>query len=96
MSVDWALMTDIIPKASSGRYMGLSNVATASSGILAVALGGAVMDAVGGPEGPRAALWVAVVLMGLGALLLGPVREGRREEAPPVAPVVAVSGQPAA
>ena len=32
LAVDWALMTDIIPKASSGRYMGLSNVATASAG----------------------------------------------------------------
>ncbi|MFL5687340.1 MAG: MFS transporter, partial [Chloroflexota bacterium] len=31
LAVDWALMTDIIPKASSGRYMGLSNVATTSS-----------------------------------------------------------------
>ncbi len=34
LAVDWALMTDIIPKASSGRYMGLSNVATASAGVL--------------------------------------------------------------
>ncbi len=28
LAVDWALMTDIIPRASGGRYMGLSNVAT--------------------------------------------------------------------
>ena len=34
LAVDWALMTDIIPRASSGRYMGLSNVATASSTIV--------------------------------------------------------------
>jgi Na+/melibiose symporter-like transporter len=34
LAVDWALMTDIIPKASSGRYMGMSNVATASAGVL--------------------------------------------------------------
>ena len=27
LAVDWALMTDIIPKASSGRYMGISNIA---------------------------------------------------------------------
>src|SRR5215203_777919 len=44
LAVDWALMTDIIPKASSGRYMGLSNVATASAGVLAVAIGGTLMD----------------------------------------------------
>ena len=35
LAVDWALMTDIIPKATSGRYMGISNVATAASGPLA-------------------------------------------------------------
>ena len=79
LAVDWALMTDIIPKASSGRYMGLSNVATASSGVLAVATGGTLMDLVGGPLGPRAALWMAVVLFGVGALLLRPVDERRRE-----------------
>jgi len=80
LAVDWALMTDIIPKASSGRYMGLSNVATASSGVLAVAVGGTLMDLVGGPEGPRAALWMAVVLFGVGAVLLRPVDERRRED----------------
>jgi MFS family permease len=82
LAVDWALMTDIIPKASSGRYMGLSNVATASSGVLAVAIGGTLMDLVGGPEGPRAALWLAVVLFGVGAVLLRPVDERRREDFP--------------
>ena len=84
LAVDWALMTDIIPKASSGRYMGLSNVATASAGVLATAFGGVLMDIVGGPDrlgsGPRAALWMAVVLMGVGALLLRPVDEKRRED----------------
>ncbi|HEX5149759.1 MAG TPA: MFS transporter, partial [Candidatus Limnocylindrales bacterium] len=82
LAVDWALMTDIIPKASSGRYMGLSNVATASSGVLAVAFGGTLMDLVGGSFGPRAALWLAVGLFGLGALLLRPVDERRRDDAP--------------
>jgi MFS family permease len=86
LAVDWALMTDIIPKASSGRYMGLSNVATASAGVLALAIGGTLMDLVGGPSldgaGPRAALWMAVVLMGIGAILLKPVDEKRREDVP--------------
>ena len=35
LAVDWALMTDIIPKASSGRYMGISNLATGSAGTIA-------------------------------------------------------------
>ncbi|HEY5629350.1 MAG TPA: MFS transporter, partial [Candidatus Limnocylindrales bacterium] len=30
LAVDWALMTDIIPKAASGRYMGISNIAVAA------------------------------------------------------------------
>jgi len=88
LAVDWALMTDIIPKASSGRYMGLSNVATASSGVLAVAFGGTLMDLVGGPSGPRAALWLAVALFGLGALLLRPVDERRRDDTPAAAMAV--------
>jgi MFS family permease len=85
-------MTDIIPKASSGRYMGLSNVATASAGVLAVATGGTLMDLVGGPFGPRAALWLGVALFGLGALLLRPVDERRREDLP--APAMAVPAVP--
>ncbi|MDP8905572.1 MAG: MFS transporter [Chloroflexota bacterium] len=32
LAVDWALMTDIIPKATAGRYMGISAVATGASG----------------------------------------------------------------
>ena len=82
LAVDWALMTDIIPKAASGRYMGLSNVATASAGVLALAVGGTIMDLVGGGDGPRAALWMAVALFGVGALLLRPVDERRREDFP--------------
>ena len=96
LAVDWALMTDIIPKASSGRYMGLSNVATASAGVLAVAIGGTLMDIVGGPDsggdGPRAALWMGVVLLGIGAILLRPVDERRREDLPSgPAPLAAAS-----
>ncbi len=91
LAVDWALMTDIIPKASSGRYMGLSNVATASSGVLAVAVGGTLMDVVGGPAGgglgPRSALVFGMVLLGVGAILLRPVDERRREE-------LAATGEP--
>ena len=79
LAVDWALMTDIIPKAAAGRYMGLSNVATASAGVLAIAVGGTLMDVIGGGDGPRAALWMAVALFGIGALLLVPVDERRRE-----------------
>lgn len=79
IAVDWALITDIIPKASSGRYMGISNVATASAGVLAIALGGTLMDVVsrevGLASGPVAAMWLAVVLILSGGVLLAPVDE---------------------
>ena len=84
LAVDWALMTDIIPKASSGRYMGISNVATGSAGTLAQLIGGAVvMDlvnrAAGYGAGPRATMALGVLCFALGALLLRPVDERRRE-----------------
>ena len=83
LAVDWALMTDIIPKASSGRYMGLSNVATASAGVLAVAVGGALdrRSSAAGRRGRAPRSWLAVGLFAIGALLLRPVDERRREDA---------------
>jgi Na+/melibiose symporter-like transporter len=87
LAVDWALMSDIVPKASTGRYMGISNVATASAGTIALAVGGAaVMDTVnnwlGYGAGPRAALLLGVFCYLAGAILLHPVVERRREDAP--------------
>lgn len=77
--------TDLIPKASSARYMGISNVATATSGIFAVMSGGILMDsmnrAAGYGLGPRFAFGLAVVHFGLGALLLRPVAEPARTAA---------------
>jgi len=93
LAVDWALMTDIIPKASSGRYMGISNVATASAGVLAIAIGGGlIMDRFELATGPRAAMVFGAVSYGIGALLLWPVREKRQEDVEPiVAPAVAAA-----
>jgi MFS family permease len=89
ISVDWALMTDIIPRASAGRFMGLSNVATGSAPLLAGVVGGLVLDGVsmaaGSAVAPRASFLVAVALYGLAALLLMPVVEPRRGGADPAA-----------
>jgi MFS family permease len=82
LAVDWALMTDIIPRASAGRYMGLSNVATGSSPLFAAAVGGLVLDFVAARStdelGARAAFLVAVLLFGIAAILLRPVVEPPR------------------
>jgi MFS family permease len=89
LSVDWALMTDIIPKADAGRYMGLSNVATGASTPLSVAVGGLIIDAVNSSTGslevgPRVAFLAGVALYGIAVLLFLPVKEpprGAREAA---------------
>jgi MFS family permease len=85
LAVDWALMTDIIPKASAGRYMGMSNIVEASNGPTATALGGAIMFvvalALGEAIGARAAMLAAVAMFALGATLLTQVHEPRHTPA---------------
>ncbi len=83
LSVDWAFATDLIPKAEAGRYMGVSNIATASSGILARFLLGPIIDIF---NNGRTSTVGYRVMFGIGAafylLALGtlrPVREIRVE-----------------
>jgi MFS family permease len=91
LAVDWALMTDIIPKASAGRYMGLSNIVEATNGPIATSVGGVIMFSVGlvasQAVGARAAMLAAVVAYALGSLLLTQVQEPRTRAATPTAPV---------
>jgi MFS family permease len=86
LAVDWALMTDIIPRASAGRYMGMSNVATGSSTPLALAIGGIVLDLVtrAGNEAmsPRIVFILAVAFFATAAVTLRPVIEPRRDRQP--------------
>jgi hypothetical protein len=75
-------MTDIIPKAASGRYMGLSNVVTASSTTIAVTIGGPLIDALnksaGIGTGERVQLVIGIGYFIVGALCLRPVDEPDR------------------
>jgi MFS family permease len=76
LAVDWALMTDIIPKRTSGRYMGISNVGTAMAGPVAAIVGGIAMDSVARSDlvaSPRAAYAVGAAFFVVAALLLRPV-----------------------
>ncbi len=43
LSVNWAWGTDLIPAEGGGRYLGISNLATAGSGVLAAG-GGFLLD----------------------------------------------------
>jgi MFS family permease len=82
LAVDWALMTDIIPRASGGRYMGLSNVATGSATPLSIAIGGFVLDRVtdaGHLEAsPRVVFVIGAVAFVVAAVALRRVVEPRR------------------
>jgi len=74
LSVDWALMTDVIPKETTGRYMGILNAGTAAAGPVFLFVAGQVLDRVGALDlanGPRAAMGVAALfLVGAGIALL--------------------------
>ena len=98
LAVDWALLTDIIPRASAGRYMGLSNVATGSAGLFAAVVGGLVLDTAarlgGDAIAPRAAFFSAVFLYGVSALLLRSVVEPRRGHGGAVAPAAPSASSP--
>jgi len=84
LAVDWALMTDIIPKASSGRFMGISNLAVALAGPTAGFVAGPLIDLVGGVaetgEGPRAAYLAGSLLFAVSVVFLWPVDPRPREE----------------
>ena len=43
LSVNWAWGADLIPSGDSGRFLGISNIATAGSGVVA-GLGGLILD----------------------------------------------------
>jgi MFS family permease len=94
LAVDWALMTDIIPKAASGRYMGISNIAVAAAGTLAGLVVGPLVDVVGGvdlqPIGPRVAFAAGVAFFVLSAVFLR--RVDPRPRAQRLAAEVAAAG----
>lgn len=79
LSVDWAFATDLIPKAEAGRYMGVSNIATASSGIIAGFLLGPIIDIFnkGGTStiGYRVLFAVSAAFFVIAFFTLRPVRE---------------------
>jgi MFS family permease len=84
LATDWALMSDIVPKETSGRFMGILNAGTAAAGPVYLIVGGLMMDYIGGTElgfeaGPRAAFLVAVGFMVLAAIFLTRVDPRRRE-----------------
>ncbi|HEX6350859.1 MAG TPA: MFS transporter [Candidatus Dormibacteraeota bacterium] len=84
-SVDWAFITDVIPAAEAGLFMGFSNIATAGSGLLARGLAGPVHDyfnagpqILGLPGGYPVIFTIFFVWLVLGSLAIYRVPERRR------------------
>src|SRR5213592_2548652 len=79
LSVDWAFMTDLIPKAEAGRYMGVSNIATASAGFIARPILGPIIDAVNNNRtstaGYRVMFAIVTAFYLIALVTLRPVRE---------------------
>ena len=76
LSVNWALIMDVIPDAEAGRYLGLSNLATAGAGALA-GIGGPIVDIYNSQAAGRGfvVLYILAALCYLaGTVLLGRVR----------------------
>jgi MFS family permease len=100
LAVDWALMTDVIPKHTSGRYMGILNAGTAAAGPVYLFVAGLTLDRFSAVElglGPRVAMLVAVVFLGGAALALARVDARRRELTPARGGVATtVAGSPGA
>jgi Na+/melibiose symporter-like transporter len=79
LSVNWALATDLIPKEEAGKYLGLSNLATAGAGA-AARLGGPLIDGANALRpgeflGYPALFVLASLCTLMGTLLLRRVRE---------------------
>jgi MFS family permease len=89
LSADWALMSDVIPKHTAGRYMGILNAGTAMAGPVYIVIAGPIQDVVADlvsdPMGPRAAMGVAAVFIVLSGLALARVDPRRREDDVPLA-----------
>jgi MFS family permease len=102
LSADWALMADVIPKHTSGRYMGVLNAGTAMAGPVFLLVGGPTQDLFGAlisrEAGPRFAMLVAALFVAGACLALRRVDPRRRELEPdpePDAEPATVAASPA-
>ena len=71
LSASWALVTDIVPRADAGRYLGVANAATAGGSAAARLLGALLIDPLNRLLGTSHSGYVAVYGLALAAFVLG-------------------------
>lgn len=97
MSVNWAWAADLVPPAEAGRYLGLTNVATAGASAVSRLLAGPIID---GGNALRAGigydLLFLILALGMmaGTAVLAGVPETQSLPAQPVAEPITVSEPP--
>jgi len=74
LSANWALATDLIPKEEGGRFLGISNLATAGAGVVA-GIGGPIRDFLG----YNALFLSATLCYALGTAVLAKIREPKQQ-----------------
>ena len=79
LSADWALMADVIPKHTAGRYMGILNAGTAMAGPAYLVVAGPLRDVYEISLGPRVAIAIGIIYVAGAALALTRVDPRRRE-----------------
>jgi MFS family permease len=94
LSSSWALLTDLVPPASAGRYLGVANIATAGGSALARLLGGLLIDPLNhwlgdAVNGYRVVYALALLAFMAGTLLLLAFRNTREAHAVPEAETAA-------
>ena len=72
LSVNWALATDLIPQDEAGKYLGLSNLATAGAGA-ASRLAGPLIDGINAMRPGEYLGYPALFLLGAAVTMLGTV-----------------------
>jgi MFS family permease len=71
LSSSWALLTDLVPPASAGRYLGVANIATAGGSAVARLLGGLLIDPLNHWLGDTASGYRIVYVLALLAFVVG-------------------------